>query len=94
MRTQAEDTSPSPDEGVVGRAAILMVEDNPLTRKAMKVALEADGYAVIEAANAATALESARARRPDLVLLDLLLPDMHGVELARRAAAVNHAARS
>jgi PAS domain S-box-containing protein len=63
-------------------ASILVVEDNPITRKLLRVALQGDGYAVFEAADGRAALELAEAHDEiDLVLQDLLLPDMHGVEL-------------
>jgi two-component system cell cycle sensor histidine kinase/response regulator CckA len=70
---------------------ILVVEDNPITRRMLRVALESEGYEVLEAANGRSALESAADRRPDLVVLDYVLPDMDGLallaELRRRTGA-------
>jgi PAS domain S-box-containing protein len=60
---------------------ILIVEDNEITRKMARVTLQAESYEVIEAADAATALQLAPAARPDLILLDLRLPDMDGFDL-------------
>jgi PAS domain S-box-containing protein len=65
------------------RGGILVVEDNPTTRKMFRVALEGAGYEVFEAGDAGTALDMATRRRPDLVIQDLILPDMDGLELAR-----------
>jgi two-component system cell cycle sensor histidine kinase/response regulator CckA len=64
-------------------ASILVVEDNPTTRKMLRVALATEGYGVVEAANARAALAAAEKTLPDLVLQDLILPDMDGLELLR-----------
>ena len=66
---------------------VLVVEDNPITRRTTRVALESGGYRVVEAADAQSALELLGREAPDLVLQDLLLPDMDGAELARRIRA-------
>lgn len=63
---------------------ILVVEDNPTTLKMLRVALEAEGYRVVEAGDGRTALAAVERARPDLVLQDLILPDMDGLELVRR----------
>ena len=65
-------------------AAILLVEDNPLTRGFLREALLSGGYSVAEAADGTSALESAARERPRLVLQDMALPDMDGLELLRR----------
>ena len=67
---------------------ILVVEDNPTTRKMLRLALTTEGYAVIEAADARSALTAAEQALPDLILQDLVLPDMDGVELLRRLRAL------
>jgi PAS domain S-box-containing protein len=63
--------------------SVLVVEDNPATRKMFRVTLETAGYEVIEAADCRTALDQVDRRRPDLIVQDLILPDMDGLELAR-----------
>ena len=63
--------------------AILLVEDDPLLRHAFRLLLEDAGYRVHEAGTAAEALDEANAKRPELVLLDLGLPDRPGLEVAR-----------
>lgn len=66
---------------------ILVVEDNTVTRKMVHTALAAEGYHVLEAADARTGLELVRKAAPDLILQDLLLPDLDGFELVRRLRA-------
>jgi CheY-like chemotaxis protein len=63
---------------------ILVVEDNAITRKIMRLALSAQGYDVLEAADGRSALAVMTQTRPDLVLQDLALPDIDGLTLARR----------
>ena len=68
--------------------SILVVEDNTITRKLLRLALTAEGYAVIEAADGRAALAAAGQSLPDLILQDLILPDMDGFELLRRLRAL------
>src|SRR5438445_2705033 len=63
------------------KMTILVIEDNAISRKMMRIALEAEGYAVLEAANGKAALELMTENAPDLVLQDLLLPDVNGFDL-------------
>jgi two-component system, OmpR family, KDP operon response regulator KdpE len=65
-------------------ATILVVEDDEETRHAVVRELTARGYRTEEASDGATALERWEQRRPDLVLLDLGLPDIDGLQLVRR----------
>src|SRR5689334_13037366 len=62
---------------------ILVVEDEPTLREAVVDALEADGFRVIAAADGREALTRFRGERPDLVLLDLMLPELSGIEVTR-----------
>src|SRR5687768_7486917 len=63
---------------------ILLIEDNPITRKLVRFTLEQRGYTVVEAADGKTALESLAEGTPDLVLEDLVLPDIDGFALAEQ----------
>jgi CheY-like chemotaxis protein len=60
--------------------SILVIEDDDLTRDALRLILEAQGYVVASADNGRTALEELRKCRPDLILLDLVMPVMNGWE--------------
>lgn len=62
---------------------LLIVEDFEDLRKLVAFYLDARGYQVLEAANGRTAIEFAKADKPDFVLLDLRLPDLNGLEVAR-----------
>jgi DNA-binding response OmpR family regulator len=62
---------------------ILVVEDETTLRETLADALEAEGFQVVQAADGREALTRFRADRPDLVLLDLMLPEMSGIEVCR-----------
>ena len=62
---------------------ILVVDDEPTLRETLVEALEADGFRVVAAADGREALVTFRAERPDLVLLDLMLPELSGIEVCR-----------
>lgn len=62
---------------------MLLVDDEPLIREMVAEALEADGLRVVTAADGREALQRARDERPDLVLLDLMLPGLSGMEVCR-----------
>jgi two-component system KDP operon response regulator KdpE len=63
---------------------VLVVDDEPAIRRFLHTSLSAHGYAVVEAVNGRDALAAVAAHRPDLVLLDLGLPDMDGIEITRK----------
>lgn len=63
---------------------ILVVDDEPAIRKFLRTALDSYGYSIYEAARGEDALVSVATERPDIVLLDLGLPDMDGIEVTRR----------
>ena len=67
----------------VSAASILLVEDDPMLRQAFRLLLEDAGYDVREAGTAEQALTAVATRAPELVLLDLGLPDRPGLEVAR-----------
>ncbi|PWV64607.1 sigma-54-dependent transcriptional regulator [Plasticicumulans acidivorans] len=67
-------------------AHILVVDDEPDIRDLVKEILEDEGYEVSTAENGATAREARRARRPDLVLLDIWMPDIDGISLLKEWA--------
>jgi two-component system, OmpR family, KDP operon response regulator KdpE len=66
---------------------ILVVDDEPQIRRVMRATLSAQGYSIIEAPNGTAALEKLRGERPDLVLLDMNMPGMDGLETCREIRA-------
>ena len=76
-RTTAHEHSPR-------SAGDLIVDDTALTRRAVRAALEPGGFVVHEVASGAEALSLAPTLRPDLVMLDIELPDINGLEVARQ----------
>ncbi len=63
---------------------VLVVEDYEDTRLATRLSLEAQGYRVLEAENGEQAVSLAQSERPDIILMDLSLPVMDGLEATRR----------
>jgi len=66
---------------------VLLVDDDPRNRRLLETLLQADGYAVISAENGTAALQSLFNQAPDLVLLDLMMPDLDGFDVLRRLRA-------
>ncbi|NNB55809.1 response regulator [Pseudomonas fragi] len=64
-------------------ATILVIDDEPQIRKFLRISLVSQGYAVLEAATGADGLSQAALRQPDLLVLDLGLPDMDGQHVLR-----------
>ncbi|MCX8006822.1 MAG: response regulator transcription factor [Coriobacteriia bacterium] len=63
---------------------VLVVDDNEKIVEVLAAYLEAAGYEVVKAYDGEGAIEAARARRPDIALLDIMLPGVDGIELTRR----------
>ncbi len=66
------------------KATILYVEDNPDNRTLVRRILLSENYGLLEAKNAAQALEVLQETRPDLILMDINMPDMDGYTLTSR----------
>ena len=64
--------------------SILVIEDEPPLQKFLKAALESQNYIVIESVTAKDGLMQAATRLPDLIILDLGLPDLDGIQVARQ----------
>ena len=62
---------------------VLIVEDNELNMKLFNDLLEAKGYNVVQTRNGLTALDLAKEHRPDLILMDIQLPEVSGLEVTK-----------
>jgi two-component system, OmpR family, KDP operon response regulator KdpE len=71
----------------VNAATILVVDDEPQIRRVMRATLTAQGYAIVEARDGQEAMEKMLSTRPDLVILDMNLPVMDGIETCRAIRA-------
>jgi len=73
-------------------ARVLVVDDNVKAVEMLATAIEAEGYQVLRAYGGAEAIEVARGARPDLVILDLMMPEVCGFEVARALRESEHTA--
>jgi DNA-binding response OmpR family regulator len=68
---------------VNGQRKVLVIDDEAMIRKTVRLACEKEGYAVQEAENGTEALSKIDSFRPDIILLDLMLPDISGFDVCR-----------
>ncbi|AZS86597.1 response regulator [Streptomyces griseoviridis] len=92
MASSSETDRPPAPGDVAGR--VLVVDDDPTVSEVVAGYLERAGFTVERAANGPAALAAAAGRRPDLVVLDLMLPGMDGIEVCRRLRAGEDGRRS
>lgn len=75
------------------RETILAVDDEPAVCELLREFLEGRGYTVLTASNGAEALTIVEKERPQLILLDLLMPGMNGLEVLQRIGKIHSRAR-
>ena len=85
MQVRVHPGSVRPGRGQTGGVSrkVLLIEDDQRVRRVLRLALEDEGFEVSEAATGSQGLEATRATRPDVVLLDLMLPDTDGFSVCR-----------
>ena len=69
---------------------MLVVDDDSLVRKAVRLTCEAEGYSVVEVDRGAQTLPAVQTSRPDIVLLDLMMPDQSGFDTCRDLRRAGH----
>ena len=65
-------------------ATVLVVDDSPTAQRLIRLAVEAGGYRVLTASDGDEAIEVAMRERPDLILLDIILPKKNGFQVCRQ----------
>lgn len=99
MAEEAHSASPSHcapqiiKEGSHVSKRILIVEDDPSSLRFVSFTLEQEGYEVLTASNGLEGLKKAREEKPDLLVLDVMLPGLDGFEVCRRLRADDGMAR-
>ena len=76
-----------PQQRMPGQRTVLVVDDDKSVRELLAVILECEGYLVVTAESGADGLRMAAELHPDLVTLDVMMPDMDGWEVGRQLAA-------
>lgn len=87
---RGQDRIPSKEipAGKRDRPLILIADDEPLIRETLMTILEAEGYEVIGVADGQSAVEQALAAEPDVILADVAMPRMNGIDAAKKIRAV------
>ena len=80
---QAMGSSDIPDAASNTQKKVLIVEDNELNMKLFNDLLEAQGYAVLQTRDGLSALDMTRQNMPDLILMDIQLPEVSGIEVTK-----------
>lgn len=74
----------TPEKSVDKRTCVLVVEDDPQIQHLIMKTLEAEGYRVVGASRGLEALKLIKTKKPDLLVLDAMLPEVHGFEICRK----------
>jgi DNA-binding response OmpR family regulator len=64
-------------------ASVLIVDDDPVVRRMLQLSFEAEGFNVLTAGDGIEGLEAMRAGRPDVVVLDIMMPKLDGIKVMR-----------
>ena len=81
MSTREPTPKPAHNPGTISGPKVLIVDDEPQIRRFLRASLQSHDYAVVEAENGKEAVRACTVQRPDLVVLDLGLPDMDGMDV-------------
>ena len=82
--------SPTPPPGSAAKSRILVVDDEPSMREMLRIVLRREGYDVVIAENGREAIECLQREPIDLLLSDIRMPDVNGVDVLRAAKEINH----
>lgn len=76
-----------PNSAEVPKATVLIVEDEPMLSELLAMTMRAEGWTVVTADHGMVALSAAREKKPDVVIMDVMIPGIDGVEVVRRLRA-------
>jgi two-component system, cell cycle response regulator DivK len=82
MATPQTSSAAEAPEPAAGSRRVLVIEDNALNMKLFSAMIAAQGYDVLQAADGAGGLDLAQSQRPDLIIMDIQLPGMSGLDVA------------
>jgi DNA-binding response OmpR family regulator len=82
------------EESAFGRAKILCIDDDPLLLGLMKDSIEVHGYEALTAHDGPSGLAVAKDQRPDVILVDVMMPKMNGFEVVQRMRGDPHLKRT
>lgn len=82
--TEASPEATGAEAAADDNRCVLVVDDDAVLRRVVRAVLEADGFRVLEAHDGQQGLELAAAERPRVVILDVMMPGLDGVEVCRR----------
>ena len=85
--TMVPDNGPAGGEPPAGARLVLLIEDEVSLVASVSYFLRRDGFRVVAASDGLAGLQAARSERPDVIVLDLMLPSMDGLEVCRRVRA-------
>ena len=91
--SQGQSLTANPIQESKAMAKILIVDDSTLSRGILRRILQTEGHSIIEAKNGLMGIESYYIDKPDLVLLDIAMPDMQGTEVLEKLRAFDDRAR-
>jgi DNA-binding response OmpR family regulator len=84
LRREPQGQPETREAGAGDDRCVLVVDDDAVLRRVVRAVLEADGFRVIEAHDGQQGLEMAASERPSVVILDVMMPGLDGVEVCRR----------
>jgi CheY-like chemotaxis protein len=94
IEEKAETEEPSVDEEIVSdvsKQSIMVIDDSIVIRKMIEIALEEEDYRILTATSGKEGMEVIEKESPNLIILDMILPDMNGIEVLKKIKTIHNA---